>query len=185
MSAFWRFSKPIGAGSDWPLQPIKDIHAMNHVTANTHQSKIFPDVSFAVLTLSEGRRIALAEKLAGKYEKIDQLRRESKSTIKAAQAALEAYRAIGEKTENDLEKLTNDQSVSAAADIQKRIDTVLRNEIYIVYVRDLLSGVDGLVINGVPATPETLISDGPLPLYEEILAAVKVELGLSEDEAKN
>ena len=46
-------------------------------------------------------------------------------------------------------------------------------------------GVEGLEIDGEAATPATLIEKGPADLATEILARIKAECGLSEDERKN
>ncbi len=48
-----------------------------------------------------------------------------------------------------------------------------------------LAAVDGLEIDGEPATPQSLIEKGPEPLVAEVLEAVYREAGLSEDERKN
>jgi len=48
-----------------------------------------------------------------------------------------------------------------------------------------LAGVEGLVIDGEEATPETVISDGPDDLSREAVNAIKSECGLSSNERKN
>ena len=48
-----------------------------------------------------------------------------------------------------------------------------------------LAEVDGLEIDGEPATPQSLIEKGPEPLVVEVLEAVYREAGLNEDERKN
>ena len=48
-----------------------------------------------------------------------------------------------------------------------------------------LRGIEGLTINGTPATPETLIGDGPETLCRVALAAIKSECGLTGEERKN
>lgn len=48
-----------------------------------------------------------------------------------------------------------------------------------------LSGIEGLSISGESATKESLIDHGPEPLVHEILAAIKRECGLNEEERKN
>ena len=48
-----------------------------------------------------------------------------------------------------------------------------------------LAAVDGLEIDGEPATPQDVIEKGPEPLVAEVLEAVYREAGLSEDELKN
>ncbi len=48
-----------------------------------------------------------------------------------------------------------------------------------------LLAVEGLEIDGLPATPESLLEDGPEDLAVEALAFVRRETGLSEEERKN
>lgn len=48
-----------------------------------------------------------------------------------------------------------------------------------------LEEIRGLSLDGVAATPESLLERGPEELVREALAAIKAECGLSEDERKN
>jgi hypothetical protein len=48
-----------------------------------------------------------------------------------------------------------------------------------------LVALEGLAIDGEPATPLALIERGPQELAQEIVAAVKRQLGLSAEERKN
>lgn len=48
-----------------------------------------------------------------------------------------------------------------------------------------LDGIEGLEIDGEPATVERLIAKGPEELSQEILRAIRAECGLSEAERKN
>jgi len=54
-----------------------------------------------------------------------------------------------------------------------------------LYIEWGLEEVRGIEIDGEPATPENLVDRGPEELFQEALAAVKVECGLSEQERKN
>jgi hypothetical protein len=62
---------------------------------------------------------------------------------------------------------------------------ILTGEIERLYVQWGLRKIVGLDIDGVPATPETLIDSGPEELFREVLEAVKSECSLSETERKN
>lgn len=62
---------------------------------------------------------------------------------------------------------------------------ILAGEIDREYVRWGLASVEGLEIDGSPASPEDLIEKGPEKLLAEVLAAVRHEAGLDEDERKN
>src|SRR5579863_10041944 len=54
-----------------------------------------------------------------------------------------------------------------------------------LYIEWGLEDVRGLQIDGESATPESLVDRGPEELFQEVLAAVKAECGLNEQERKN
>jgi hypothetical protein len=62
---------------------------------------------------------------------------------------------------------------------------LLRAEIDRLYLAWGLKAVSGLVLDGVPASPELLAEVGPEELFREALAAVRAQTGLTEDERKN
>ncbi len=75
---------------------------------------------------------------------------------------------------------------AAGDSVQDRIEaSVLANEIDQLYLRWGLAGLSGLTIDGEEATVETLIAKGPEDLALEIAAAVKRQIGLTEEERKN
>ena len=63
--------------------------------------------------------------------------------------------------------------------------SLLGAEIDRLYVRWGLEEIRGLEIDGAPATTQSLIECGPEELFAEVLAAVKAECGLRENERKN
>lgn len=63
--------------------------------------------------------------------------------------------------------------------------TLLASELDKIYLLWGLEGIEGLEIDGAPATPGLLASAGPEQLCGEALRAIKAELGLSEAEEKN
>jgi hypothetical protein len=54
-----------------------------------------------------------------------------------------------------------------------------------LYVAWGLEEVRGLLLDGVPATPELLVNRGPEALVHEALTAIRAECGLTEPERKN
>ena len=62
---------------------------------------------------------------------------------------------------------------------------LLASEIDRVYLSWGLLKIDGLTVDGQAATPELLIAAGPEELSREILAAIKSECGLTDEERKN
>jgi hypothetical protein len=63
--------------------------------------------------------------------------------------------------------------------------SLLGAEIDKLYILWGVEEVQGLELDGVPATAESLIEQGPEELFGEALAAVKIECGLTENERKN
>jgi hypothetical protein len=76
--------------------------------------------------------------------------------------------------------------LEAGSDARETLEaTVLAAEIDRAYLEWGLSAVEGLEIDGVAATPETLVDRGPVELAMEILGRIKSECGMTEDERKN
>ncbi len=75
---------------------------------------------------------------------------------------------------------------AAGSTPQEKLDAaLLTSEIERTYVLWGLEAVSGLVLDGAPATPESVLAAGPEELFREALAAVKSQCGLTEDERKN
>uniref|UniRef100_Q01Z35 Uncharacterized protein n=1 Tax=Solibacter usitatus (strain Ellin6076) TaxID=234267 RepID=Q01Z35_SOLUE len=75
--------------------------------------------------------------------------------------------------------------LGAGQDPTDRMDAaLLQAEIEQLYVAWGVKAVEGLTVNGIVASPEVL-ADGPEEVFREALAAVRRELGLSEEERKN
>ena len=68
---------------------------------------------------------------------------------------------------------------------EKMEATVLAAEIDRAYLEWGLVTVEGLEIDGVAATSESLVDRGPVELAVEILGRIKSECGMTEDERKN
>jgi len=54
-----------------------------------------------------------------------------------------------------------------------------------MYLEWGLVSVEGLRIDGRPATPQSIAAHGPEPLADEIIESLRAELGLTEEERKN
>jgi len=76
--------------------------------------------------------------------------------------------------------------LAAGSQLEEKIDAnLLRHEIEGTYLRWGLIRIDGLTIDGEPATADRLLERGPEELTHEIVDAIKAQCGLSEDERKN
>ena len=69
-----------------------------------------------------------------------------------------------------------------ADELEGALSDLLVRKLYLEWGLDELAG---LTIDGDAATVELLIDKGPEALSDEILAAIRAELGLSDDERKN
>jgi hypothetical protein len=76
--------------------------------------------------------------------------------------------------------------LEAGTELQERIEAgILTYEVDAMYLRWGLVSLEGLMIDGAPATSEQLLDSGPETLTQEIVAAIKAQCGLSEAERKN
>jgi hypothetical protein len=76
--------------------------------------------------------------------------------------------------------------LEAGSDAREKLEaTLIGAEIDRAYLEWGLLGIAGLTIDSEAATPAILIALGPLELAAEILARIKAECGLSENERKN
>lgn len=102
-----------------------------------------------------------------------------------------AIRRVSLARRNELIQRVRELSVrseflNAGEGLQERIEaSLLTNELEALYVRWGLVRVFGLSIDGGDPTVEALIESGPEELTREIGAAVRRQIGLSEEERKN
>src|SRR5258708_2238728 len=76
--------------------------------------------------------------------------------------------------------------LEAGSDTRDKLESaVLAADVDRAYLEWGLAAVEGLTIDGETANPGLLIEKGPVALALEVLARVKAECGLSEDERKN
>lgn len=76
--------------------------------------------------------------------------------------------------------------LEAGSDVREKIEgAVMAAEIDRAYLEWGLMALEGMEIDGAAATPASVIEAGPVELTAEILARIKAECGLTEDERKN
>jgi hypothetical protein len=81
---------------------------------------------------------------------------------------------------------TRVEFLEAGKDPREKLEAaLLAGEIDRVYLDWGLVKVDGLVLDGEPATPSRMIELGSEELTQEILAAIKAQCGLNAEERKN
>ncbi len=78
------------------------------------------------------------------------------------------------------------ECLEAGADPRDKLEAAaLTAEVERLYLRWGLKRVEGLKVDGVEAAPELLAESGPEDLCREIVAAIKRECGLTDEERKN
>lgn len=152
---------------------------MKYTSTIAHQSVTDPAVSFTVRHLTEGRRIKISLALADKYDKIDTIRTGVSEIAERVKPLLAQAKAEGSDV------LSNNPDMAQLTRKHRQMQSVENDEIVPTFVRNLLVSVDGLEIDGAPATVESMIESGPPALYAEIAKAVRHEMGLDEQETGN
>lgn len=78
------------------------------------------------------------------------------------------------------------ESLEAGTNPREKLEAAaLTAEVEREYLRWGLKRIEGLTVDGVEATPEVLAASGPEELSREIVAAIKRECGLTDEERKN
>jgi hypothetical protein len=76
--------------------------------------------------------------------------------------------------------------LEAGTEIHEKIEaSILAQEIDAMYLQWGLLSIEGLTIDGEPATALRLLEKGPEDLVREVVRAIKEQCGLSEPERKN
>lgn len=76
--------------------------------------------------------------------------------------------------------------LEAGTEMHEKIEaSILAQEIDAMYLHWGLLSIEGLIIDGDPATAEGLLEKGPEDLTREVVGAIKEQCGLSEPERKN
>ena len=135
-----------------------------------HEAKApgFKGVRFVLRKMTEGRRIKLRMALAGAQARIRELLEEQERLLAPA---------------GDVAKAELDAETKAAVrKLSLAMAEIADNEITPAWVSWGLERIEGLEIDGQPATLESLIEAGPPQLYHEVADAIRKEAGLTEEE---
>lgn len=119
------------------------------------------------------------------YESVVWFEAEARKGVRYAIARVSFGRRI-ELARQVREVARKAEFLEAGKDAREKLEAAVTGaEVDRVYLEIGLAAVEGLLIDGEPATTQTLIERGPLELTSEVLARIKAECGLSEDERKN
>ena len=173
---------------------------MNFESRIVLQPEAFPGVKIVLNKMTEGRRINLRLRMS---ELSSKLREFSRRTKKLKEGAIEAterelhltlkkLRAMGDDSKfpdvyestlqaaTDLaEKLSTLPGIDEVREIEQQTAELIEDRFTPEWVRWGVKSIEGLEIDGQPATVETLIQDGPRELYSLIAAEIQRAAGLS------
>jgi len=175
---------------------------MNYESRKTFTSTSIPEVSFTLLKINVKRRLAFNLLMAKKFEALREIYKRRKPFDEAYQSALKAAR---EKARPEIEALMEAESISRE-EATKRSKVTLEfpedqlEQIMAItqeaqeydarectpdMVKFFLQKIEGLEIDGAPATADSLIDAGPDDLYQEIAQGISGQLGLTSTEKEN
>jgi hypothetical protein len=129
----------------------------------------FAGVRFVLRKMTEGRRIRLRMQLAAAQARIHELMDEQKRLAAEVGAAT-------------VEEVRDPEAARQIAKLTREMADLADNEMTPTWVRWGLASIEGLEIDGEPATVESLIESGPPDLYQEVAEAVRKEAGLTAEE---
>ncbi len=144
---------------------------MNFVTQVRKESKLFPGVFYTLTKMSEARRANLRLRIAEPTSKIRNLLREM--------GKIEERYPIVEGSSRP------DDVIDELMKLADQMEEVSANKINPEWLRWGCKKIEGLQIDGVEATPEALIDDGPPALFAEIVDEIKRVAQMNGEEEKN
>jgi hypothetical protein len=165
-------------------------------------SKVYEGVTFTILRMQWARRRELRRIQAPARERMQSLQKEMAPLSKAYSEAMAAAKAAvkPERDRRIAEGATPEEATAAVPlgtvafdgtqldrlmELSAAIDDIDRAELTREAVKFVLVGIEGLAIDGEPATVDLLQERGPDKLYAEIAEAVARELGLLPEEQEN
>jgi hypothetical protein len=120
-----------------------------------------------------------------KYESVEWFGSESRRGVRFGIARVSFGRRI-ELARRIREVGRKAEYLDASGDVKDHLEArVVAAEIDRAYLDWGWVGVEGLEIDGLVATPAAAIDAGPVELAAEVLARIKSECGLKDDERKN
>lgn len=144
---------------------------MNFSSTNTISSKLpeFAGVSFTLRILNEPRRLKARLQVADINRRMRELREE-------------AAEAVGTELTPEAIKTWGDREQKIFEPFGERTSLIYESEVLPVWTKLLLVSVNGLEIDGQPATIASFLEEGPGPLQRELAVIVGQEAGLTPRE---
>lgn len=169
-------------------------------TTETFESKIAPGVVYKLKKMSHGRRMKLNEKASSIFAQIDELQRQLipiDEEIKRAEdeAKIEPCSCSHEDHEEETKRCKTpgckcrepkpDPEIGGyekKLKLQVEVMDVVIGKLYPEYIKWGIADIQGLNIDGKPATVDSLIEDAPEALVAEVGEEIQRLIRLSPDE---
>lgn len=156
---------------------------MNYESKRTIIFSVDPSVRFTLRKVNVRRRMEYDLSMAENFRKFREMREASEPMEDDYRQALAAARAADSDGKATFTYPTD--KLAALIDARREQSTYDFSVLTPAMIRFFLLKIDGLEIDGEPATVESLIKDGPDDLYREIAQAIAAELGLTNEEKEN
>ena len=163
----------------------------NYVSTRRFESKSLPGVFITLKKTNERRRAQLLRTLAPKFERLRELTKKFAEFQEQATPVFEGEDENG-KPKPKMNPHTGEQVKEFKGDLSLQVDALLNEkeafetlEVNPEYVRWGVSSIDGLEIDGRPATIEDLFADDfPDGIVTEIMDVIMGKIDLSADQKK-
>lgn len=154
---------------------------MNYRSRITFESQIIPDVRVVLRRFSPERRVAIELATAEWRQKFtDTSLRYAENVIDPGEIDKDGKIIRAGDSEEVCRRKAQRQLQSA-----DEAEHLANAHLKVPYLRAYVERVEGLDIEGAPATVEMLIAEGPVELADEIYNFIQDHAGLSADERKN
>jgi len=141
---------------------------MKLTTSNIIKSVRFPEVSYTVRSLSEGRRQTLAASIADATYQIYDLGAQADALLP-----------------EDKEAPLDGENLYKRAALLDKITAIDSSVVRPAWIKIYVTKIDGLEIDGLPATVESFLNEAPSEMFNEIVDLIKTQASLTSEETKN
>ena len=174
---------------------------MNYLTVEKFESSLAPGVSYDLKRVSHMLRMKVNQELSSTFTKLTNIGRERQPLKDEIQRSEEEAKIMPCTCKHDAEAHDKDtgRCTTTPCDCRKpkkpeqgvvdRLEelsaqeiTILVSEMWPVRIRAVVKSINGLDIDGKPATVESLLNDGPEPLIAELGGRVNGLFNLSLDQ---
>lgn len=151
------------------------------------RSVLYPGVVARLNRMSDARRQQLLRTIAPSKEKEREFARKFRELDTKRVPAFNDDNSpkMNRETGEQIREFTNKEDEQEMMYLLDDLTTFKQTEVYPAYLRWGVASLEGLEIDGEPATVDSLLELGPPELVEEILAAIEGRSEITADAAQN